>query len=354
MAADWDIKMEEDGTPAGAEGGLPKLDEMPAGAEGGLPKLESTEPVLKQQQKKKPPKVEPHEGDLQQLVNTLSQALKQSMVASSEQSEVRRNVRAPRVYSVGQNFKTWLSQFMQYASLVHIKPVDHRAYLLTLLDQPAYKAVELLRLAESLPFEEFTDQLTRRFDSGKTKEDYKLQLRARCQKPNEDFDGFADSLMELVENAYPEAAYSFKVELARDQFLQGVAISDDIRERVFMSQPSSLVEAVRVVRQLESARKACRAAPAVEKKKFVNVIGASADSEKISSEIRELKELVLGMNEKIRELEMKTEAKTVTAPRRRNEVVCYNCRKQGHFARDCPTNTTGNGARGLPRARQSP
>ena len=84
------------------------------------------------------------------------------------------------------------------------------------------------------------------------------------------------------------------------------------------------------------------------------MIGASADSEKISSEIRELKELVLGMNEKIRELEMKTEAKTVTAPRRRNEVVCYNCRKQGHFARDCPTNTTGNGARDLPRARQSP
>ena len=100
--------MEEDGTPAGAEGGLPKLDEMSAGAEGGLPKLESTEPVLKQQQKKKPPKVETHEGgsDLQQLVNTLFQALKQSMVASSEQSEVRRNVRAPRVYSVGQNFKT--------------------------------------------------------------------------------------------------------------------------------------------------------------------------------------------------------------------------------------------------------
>ena len=92
--------MEEDGTPAGAEGGLPKLDEMSAGAEGGLPKLESTEPVLKQQQKKKPPKVEPHEGgsDLQQLVNTLSQALKQSIVASSEQSEVRRNVRAPRLF----------------------------------------------------------------------------------------------------------------------------------------------------------------------------------------------------------------------------------------------------------------
>lgn len=169
-------------------------------------------------------------------MNTLSQALKQSMVVSSE-TESRRNVRAPRAYSVGQNFKTWLSQFLQYANLVHIKPSDRRAYLLALLDQPAYKAVELLKL--SLTFEEFTAQLFQRFDSGKTKEDYKLQLRARCQRPNGDFEAFADNLMELVENAYPEAAYLFKVELARDQFIQGVAISDDLQEKVFMSQPAS-------------------------------------------------------------------------------------------------------------------
>lgn len=52
-------------------------------------------------------KSEPNEGnsDLQQLV----QALKQSMMMSSEVSEARRNVRALRVYSAGQSFKTWLS-----------------------------------------------------------------------------------------------------------------------------------------------------------------------------------------------------------------------------------------------------
>lgn len=37
--------------------------------------------------------------------------------------------------------------------------------------------------------------------------------------------------MELVENVYPEAAYLFKVELARDQFLQGATICDDIWEK---------------------------------------------------------------------------------------------------------------------------
>lgn len=85
-----------------------------------------------------------------------------------------------------------------------------------------------------------------------------MQLRARCQRPNKDFEAFADKFMELVENAYPEAAYSFKVELARDQFIQGVAISDDLREKVFMSKPASLVEAVCVVRRFESVIKLVR------------------------------------------------------------------------------------------------
>ena len=69
---------------------------------------------------------------------------------------------------------------------------------------------------------------------------------------------YGDALMELAESDYPEAAYSFKVELPRDQFMQGLSISDDLRERLHMSQPGFLTEAIRVVRQLESARKACK------------------------------------------------------------------------------------------------
>ena len=103
--------------------------------------------------------------------------------------------------------------------------------------------------------------------------------------------------MELVENAYPDTAYPFKVELARDQIIQGVVVSNDIREKLFISQPGSLVETVRVVGQLESTRKACQAAPSVEKQS-VSVVSTSAGNERISTEIRELKEFVLGMNEK--------------------------------------------------------
>ena len=146
-------------------------------------------------------------------------------------------------------------------------------------------------------------KLMERFDSGKTPEDYKLELHARCQKPSEDMVSYGDSLMELAENAYPEAAYSFKVELSRDQFMQGLSISDDLRKRSFMSQPGSLTEAIGVVRQLKSAHKACKTSG---RNKSLNAVASSTADQKITAEIRELKELVLGISNKVEELEKKT------------------------------------------------
>lgn len=133
-----------------------------------------------------------------------------------------RNIKPPRPYTTSQNFKTWFSQLMEYANLVKIPNDQRRAYVINLLDEKAYKAVELLQVPGTVSFDEFTAKLKARFESARTTGDYKLQLRSRYQKPGEDFETFADALLELVENGYPEAVFDFKVELARDSFLQGV------------------------------------------------------------------------------------------------------------------------------------
>lgn len=316
-----------------------KKEKSVQGAEGGISQSNETDGAKQEHESAE-------QSDVQQLVDILARALKRG----DQGNEIKRNVRPPRVYSVGQNFKTWHSQFVQYANLVQIKDGDRRAYLLTQLDQPAFKAVELLKLSESLTYKEFTDKLIERFDSGKTKEDYKLHLRARRQKAGEDFDAFADVLVDLAENAYPEADYAFKEELARDQFIQGVSVSDDTREKIFMWQPASIAEAVRFVRRLESARKACQSNPSKEKKERVNVIS----DDKISRELKELKELVFDMNKRIKSLEEKAELKPTSSTRRRDDLVCYSCKNTGHFARECKMNTPGNDSRGLPSANQSP
>ena len=319
------------------------------GAEGGV-KMELTDPESDVSK----------EDSTERLVSSLAEALKQSLGSQSETVAARKIAKPPQVFSVGQNFKTWLAQFTQYANLVQLKNSERRAYLLNLLDQPAFRAVEMLRLPDTLSFEDFTVKLAERFDFGKTREDYKLQLRARCQKPSEDMESYGDSLMELAENAYPDASYSFKVELARDQFMQGLSISDDLRERLFMSQPGSLAEAIRVVRQLESAHKACKTTPQGGKHKSLNAVASSSADEKVTAEIRELKELVLGINKKVEELEKKT-AERDSGVYRQGPVTCYACRQRGHFARDCPSQpatvqsrVSGNGSRGLQGANQTP
>ena len=156
-------------------------------------------------------------------------------------------------------------------------------------------------------------------------------------------ESYGDSLMDLAENAYPEAAYSLKVELA------------DLRERLFMRQPGSLTEAIRVVRQLDSARKACKSSG---RNKSLNAVASSTADQKITAEIRKLKELVLEISKKVEELEKKTAERDSGHVSLRTFYV-LRVRSSGSLCAGLPFSSSastnfGKRLRGLQRANPDP
>lgn len=75
---------------------------------------------------------------------------------------------------------------------------------------------------------------------------------------------------------------------------------------MLMSLPRTLTEAIRVVQQLESAYKVCKINLHGGKHKSLYAVASSTADEKITAEIRELKELVLRINKKVEELRKKS------------------------------------------------
>ena len=258
---------------------------------------------------------------------------------STYQESLRTNV-------MGQNFKSWLAQFNQYAKLACIPESEMKDFMLTLLDQPAFRAVQLLRLPDDTSISIFKARLIERFDLGKTVADYKLLLKNRKQSKGETFDGFADAVLELTENAYPNASPEFRDELAKDKFSKGVLVNEEIREKFFLAQPKSLQEALRVLRSLESARAASHN---YSKKIHCDVISGGSESK---SEIKELRELVVSTKKKLESLEEQLGKKNKKSL---SSVKCYACQKMGHYASNCPEKAkqSGNEEKGLTRGSQS-
>lgn len=72
------------------------------------------------------------------------------------------------------------------------------ALMITLLDQPVYRAVQRLRVSKSISYQGFLERITTRFDSGKSTGVCKMLFRARQQRDRKDIEAYADNLKAFV------------------------------------------------------------------------------------------------------------------------------------------------------------
>ena len=264
-------------------------------------------------------------------------------------------LRAPRPYSIGEDFQLWLRRFETYARAVKTPDGQFCNTVLSLLDDAAFRAFDLLEnsaaLVEAADYKELVKALAERFNPPTAKQEIRWLLSQRVQGEKESLDEFADALIHLANRGYPEQTAKFRMELAGDRFIAG--LRDDRLQEALMQreteQLENLDEARKAAKRLEAAQLAwkkmrtktaevCLTESTPLTSSDVNAVRAGARdelAEAVRQNTKMLQQLLTRFTDVSTELQP-TGRRPPRRPRRQLSRSCWRCGEEGHYQRDCP------------------
>ena len=163
----------------------------------------------------------------------------------------------PKRYTISEDFDLWISRFESYCRAAKVADAA-KCDVLAALDDDAFKAVDSLALSDAVlaDYDQLKSAIKNRF-SPMSSFELHFNLRRRRQKDGEDFDNFAEELSRLATKAYPELAAKTRLEVVRDQFIEGLR-DEYIQERLLQEAPEDVKAALKLAKQLRSAKAAQR------------------------------------------------------------------------------------------------
>ena len=168
-------------------------------------------------------------------------------------------IRAPRPYSLGDDFALWTRRFEAYARAVRTPQAQLCDSLLASLDDAAFRAFDLLGLGEEITtdYKQLTEALSKRFSPATGQQELRWQLGERVQEADESLDAFADALIHLANRSYPGMEAKQRMELVCDRFVAGVA-NEDVQDAFVRTPPETLEEARNTAKRIAAAYAARR------------------------------------------------------------------------------------------------
>ena len=252
----------------------------------------------------------------------------------------------------------WFKRFKSYARALKLEEGHMCDAMLSLPDDAAFRAYDLLGLGESdaQDYKLLCKALADRFATVTGEPELRFQFGRRLQKQSESFDEFADALINLVNRAYPTLDPTVRMNLARDRFIAGVK-ADFIQEELLTTAPSTLEDARKKAKELEAARSARKqmqsgsgsasilstttqagAQHGVELEERVEISALSTTRECLLQEcVLRNTELLEQLTKQIAQFQDQppNRSRGNGRPRRRSVVRCWTCGQLGHVRQNC-------------------
>ena len=143
-----------------------------------------------------------------------------------------------------------------------------------------------------MSYKELISALSDRFAPPDQVDLYRAQLKERRQKASESLPELGQQIRRLVNLAYPTVPADVKETLAKDHFIDALAISD-IRLRIKQARPKNLNEAVRNAIELEAFLKTEQRLGGVNSS--LRAVGQETTRGELAEELKVLNDTVLSL-----------------------------------------------------------
>ena len=175
----------------------------------------------------------------------------------------RLGIRAPKPYDPKRepNFDAWLSRVVFHMAVSKIPDDRRTASLLLLFDTESFEAASHLGIQDDTDFDIAKAKLKAYFAITETPEELKERLGLRRQEVGESIEAFARDIKLIGHRAYAGKDTEMLEDIMINVFIRGLR-DESSRERVLLKSPKTLTEAAQYARFSEAATRVAKHTPA--------------------------------------------------------------------------------------------
>ena len=194
---------------------------------------------------------------------SVSRNLNQSSLAMANVNvDQSRAIRPPKAYrpKIDGDFKQWVRHLEHYFILLNIDNASKTTMLLYKLGEEALLTAFHLGLTDASDYDVANQALMQYFSPVETPEELRTKFHQRFQSPDESLEHYAMELRVFISKAYPTMIEDVLEEKAKQQFILSVRNSITL-ERLIVTRPEKLKDAIEFARLSEVAGKTARGNP---------------------------------------------------------------------------------------------